>query len=112
LQLYHSLPEKYIVILNYVGPIRIKTYASSPKSQELCGADDSFRTKVKEYKKNPASTTLLTALIVSLLGMSGLPFDPTIATIVVLYILNIGIDVFCEYTEPDSDGSNNLPPGN
>jgi hypothetical protein len=80
--------------------------------QEFCGADDSFRTKVKEYKKNPASTPLLTALIVSLVGMAGLPIDPTIATIIVLYILNIGIDVFCEYTEPDGDDSGKLPPQN
>ncbi len=63
----------------------------------------SFRTKVQEYKRNPASAPLLTGLIVSLLGMSGVPLDPTIATVIVLYIVDIGIDIFCEYTEPDAD---------
>jgi len=65
---------------------------------ELCG-DDGFRTQVKEYSKNPASTPLLTGLIVYLVGMSGLPIDPAIATVVVLYILKIGLNIFCEYTE-------------
>jgi hypothetical protein len=32
--------------------------------KEICGEDDSFRTKVKEYSKNPASAPLLTGLIV------------------------------------------------
>ena len=67
--------------------------------QELCG-DDSFRTKVQEYSKNPGSTPLLTGLIVYLVGMAGLPLDPAIATVVVLYILKIGLNIFCEYTEP------------
>ncbi|MBP5976665.1 hypothetical protein HW132_29010 [Brasilonema sp. CT11] len=80
--------------------------------KELCGADDSFRTKVQEYKRNPASAPLLTGLIVSLLGMTGLPLDPTIATVIVLYIVHVGIDIFCEYTEPDADASGNQPPKN
>lgn len=71
--------------------------------KELCGADDSFRTKVQEYKRNPASAPLLTGLIISLLGMTGVPLDPTIATMIVLYIVHVGIDIFCEYTEPDAD---------
>ncbi|MEO0844573.1 MAG: hypothetical protein AAF063_37790, partial [Cyanobacteria bacterium J06643_5] len=65
---------------------------------ELCG-DDGFRTQVKEYSKNPASTPLLTGLIVYLVGISGLPIDPAIATVVVLYIIKIGLNIFCEYTE-------------
>lgn len=75
--------------------------------QEICGDDDSFRTKVKEYKKSPTSAPLLTGLIVSLVGMAGLPIDPAIATVIVLYILHIGLDVFCEYTAPGKDA---LPP--
>jgi hypothetical protein len=31
---------------------------------------------------------------------AGLPIDPAIATIVVLYLVKIGLNVFCEYTEP------------
>lgn len=76
--------------------------------QEVCG-DDSFRTKLQEYTKNPGSTPLLTGLIVSLVGVAaahGLPLDPAIATIIVLYILKIGLNIFCEYTE----SSPKLPP--
>ncbi len=77
--------------------------------QEVCG-DDSFRTKLQEYTKNPGSTPLLTGLIVSLVGVAaahGLPLDPAIATIIVLYILKIGLNIFCEYTE----SSPKLPSG-
>lgn len=73
--------------------------------KELCG-DDGFRGKVKEYTNNPGSAPLLTGLIVSLVGIAGangLPIDPAIATIVVLYIVKIGLNTFCEYTEPESD---------
>jgi hypothetical protein len=52
-------------------------------------------------------------LIVSLVGLAaahGLPLDPAIpfgiaslyTTIVVLYILKIGLHIFCEYTERPS----------
>lgn len=75
--------------------------------QEICGDDDSFRTKVKEYKKSPTSAPLLTGLIVSLVSLSGIPIDPAIATVIVLYVLHIGLDVFCEYTAPPKDA---LPP--
>jgi len=73
--------------------------------KELCG-DDGFRGKVKEYTNNPGNAPLLTGLIVSLVGIAGahgLPIDPAIATIVVLYIVKIGLNTFCEYTEPETD---------
>ncbi|MCA1993409.1 MAG: hypothetical protein LDL41_15420 [Coleofasciculus sp. S288] len=78
--------------------------------QDLCG-DDSFRMKVQEYSKKPRSTPLLTGLIVylvAMVGRGGIPIDPAIATVVVLYILKIGLNIFCEYTEtsgkpPDDD---------
>jgi hypothetical protein len=73
--------------------------------KELCG-DDGFRGKVKEYTNNPGSAPLLTGLIVSLVGIAGangLPIDPAIATIIVLYVVKIGLNTFCEYTEPDTD---------
>ncbi|MDJ0737238.1 MAG: hypothetical protein QNJ47_24760 [Nostocaceae cyanobacterium] len=69
---------------------------------ELCG-DEGFRGQIKEYTKNPGSSPLLTGLIVSLVGIAGangLPIDPAIATVIVLYILKIGLNIFCEYTEP------------
>ncbi|WP_193197080.1 hypothetical protein [Nostoc sp. MG11] len=71
--------------------------------QELCG-DDGFRGQLKDYTKNPGSASLLTGLIVSLVGLAtanGLPIDPAIATVIVLYILKIGLNIFCEYTEPN-----------
>jgi hypothetical protein len=77
-------------------------------SQELCG-DEGFRSQFKEYTKNPGSAPLLTGLIVSLTTLSGLPIDPAIATVVVLYILKIGLNVFCEYTQPEAAGTEELP---
>jgi hypothetical protein len=70
--------------------------------EELCG-DEGFRGQLSEYTKNPGSSPLLTGLIISLVsvaGAQGLPLDPAIATVVVLYILKIGLNIFCEYTEP------------
>ncbi len=104
------LLEKFGAPKDYQKSLREVTMKRLRK--ELCGADESFRTKVQEYKKNPASAPLLSALIVSLLAMTGVPLDPTIATIIVLYIVHIGIDIFCEYTEPDADASGKQPPGN
>ncbi|MBD6620590.1 hypothetical protein FNW02_33685 [Komarekiella sp. 'clone 1'] len=81
--------------------------------EELCG-DDGFRGQLKDYTKNPGSAPLLTGLIVSLVGLAtanGLPIDPAIATIIVLYILKIGLNIFCEYTEPSTDNSV-IPVGN
>ena len=71
---------------------------------ELCG-NDGLRAQFKDYTKNPGSTPLLTGLIVAIVGLgasSGIPIDPSIATIVVLYLLKISLNIFCEYTEPVS----------
>jgi divalent metal cation (Fe/Co/Zn/Cd) transporter len=68
---------------------------------EVCGHDH-FRTQFQECQENLQSTPLLTGLIASLVGLATahkLPHDPAIATIVVLYILKIGLNIFCEYTE-------------
>lgn len=80
--------------------------------KELCGNDDSFRSKVLEYNKNPGSTPLLTGLIVYLVGIAGLPIDPAIATVIVLYILKVGLNIFCEYTEPSTADSGTQSSGN
>ncbi|MEH2313189.1 MAG: hypothetical protein V7K35_17710 [Nostoc sp.] len=82
--------------------------------EELCG-DDGFRGQLKDYTKNPGSSPLLTGLIISLVGVAtahGLPIDPAIATVIVLYILKIGLNIFCEYTEPSIGNSATLAPGN
>ena len=71
---------------------------------ELCG-NDGLRAQFKDYTKNPGSAPLLTGLIVAVVGLgasSGIPIDPSIATIVVLYLLKISLNIFCEYTEPVS----------
>lgn len=64
--------------------------------QELCGKEG-FQNQVKEFSKNPTSAPLLTGLIVAVVHSVGVPIDPAIATIIVLYILKVGINVFCEY---------------
>ncbi|MFK0730832.1 MAG: hypothetical protein ACFKPT_24285 [Gloeotrichia echinulata GP01] len=72
---------------------------------EICG-DDGLRGKITEYTKNPGSSSLLNSIIGSLVAVAavhGLPLDATISTIVVLYILKIGINVFCKYTAPETD---------
>ena len=69
--------------------------------EAVCG-NEGFRTQVSDYNKNPRSVPLLTGLIVSLVGVAatnGFPLERAIATVVVLYILKIGLNVFCEYTE-------------
>ena len=69
--------------------------------EELCG-NDGFQAQFKEYTKNPGSAPLLTGLIVSITTLSGLPLDPAISTVIVLYLLKVGLKIFCEYTEPDN----------
>lgn len=73
--------------------------------QELCG-DEGVREQFQQYSKNPSSAPLLTGLIVSVTAAAGLPIDPAIATVVVLYLIKIGLNVFCEYTADDgADGA-------
>lgn len=67
--------------------------------QEVCG-DEGFRSKILDYNKNPGSASILTGAIVYLVGVTTLPINPAIATIIVLYILKVGLNIFCEYTEP------------
>jgi hypothetical protein len=69
--------------------------------QEICG-DDSFRAKILDFNKNPASASALTGLIVYLAEHTHLPINPAISTLLVLYILKVGLNIFCAYTEPTS----------
>jgi divalent metal cation (Fe/Co/Zn/Cd) transporter len=46
---------------------------------------------------------------VGLASSSGLPLDPAIATMIVLYILKIGVNIFCDYTEPPAASGGTLP---
>ena len=71
--------------------------------QEICG-DDGFRAKVKEYLNNKDqanASSLLTGAIGYLVGSISIPIDSAIATIIVLYIMKVGLDIFCDYTDPD-----------
>ncbi len=70
--------------------------------REICG-DDSFKEKVETYNKNPGKAALLTGLIVYVIDVVTLPINPAIATIVVLWVLKLGLRTFCEYTEPLQD---------
>ena len=69
----------------------------------FCGADDSLRTQIETYRKNAGSAPLLTGVVFYLVSAAGLPIDPMMATVVILYILKFGLDVFCEYTEPQAE---------
>jgi hypothetical protein len=71
---------------------------------ELCG-HEGFRAILNEYLKNPGNAALLTTLVVTLSGITTLPINPGIATIIILYILKVGLGIFCEYTEPTSPTS-------
>jgi len=68
--------------------------------QELCG-EEGIKNDVKEYSKNPTSAPLLTGLIVAVVSSAGLPIDSAIATMIVLYILKVDINIFCEYIKPN-----------
>jgi hypothetical protein len=70
--------------------------------EELCG-HEGFRSLLNEYIKNSGNATILTTLIITIAEITTLPINPAIATIFLLYILKIGIGIFCEYTEPEMD---------
>lgn len=75
---------------------------------EVCG-DEGLRGKIKEHTKDPSSASLLNSIIGSLVtvaALNGIPIDGAIATIVVLYILKIGLNVYCKYTDPESESNN------
>lgn len=101
---FNELWDERVGVLGTYGPGDKSLWKVILKElrKEVCG-NEGFRGKVKEYSKNPGSAPLLTGVIVSLVGIAGahgLPLDPAIATIIVLYILKIGLNIFCEYTEP------------
>lgn len=69
---------------------------------EVCGEDDSIRSMIQALKKNPGNAALVTGAITYVINLSGIPFpiEPALATGIVLYIAHIGIDVFCEWSQP------------
>ncbi|MDJ0708596.1 MAG: hypothetical protein QNJ46_35465 [Leptolyngbyaceae cyanobacterium MO_188.B28] len=68
--------------------------------REICG-DEGLLSKVEEYNKGPGKAVALTGLIVYVIDLVTFPVNPAIATVVVLWLLKVGIRTFCDYTEPD-----------
>ena len=66
--------------------------------QEICG-DEGLRSRLNKYVKSPTDTVAFTAIIIYIVELTTLPINPAIATPIVLYILKVGLEVFCEYTE-------------
>lgn len=69
--------------------------------EQLCENDD-FGTTLEEYSHNPGNTTLFAGLIASLEELAAaqeFPFTPALAAMVVFYLVKIGLNIFCEYTE-------------
>ena len=69
--------------------------------REVCG-DEGFLARVEALNRKPGDAALLTGAIVYLVDLVALPMiTPAIATVVVLWVVKLGIRVFCEYTEPE-----------
>jgi hypothetical protein len=66
--------------------------------KEICGENDSLKTQLKAVRNNPGKTTILTGIIVSIIEKCKLPLDTALATMILLWILKVGIDIFCDYT--------------
>ena len=71
--------------------------------EELCG-EEGFQAKVKQYLKNPKSAGAFSAIVGYLVGIAAL--EPAIASIIVLYILKVGLNIFCEYTQTNEEMPN------
>jgi hypothetical protein len=73
--------------------------------EEICG-DKGFRTQLEAWKKDPKSATMLTGAIIYLSNLAhakGLPLDPTLSTMVVLYLSRLSLDTFCRYLQQPSE---------
>lgn len=68
-------------------------------SSDLCQTNrNSLRKILNESQLHPESAALLSGAVVYLAPLSGLAVSPAVATILVLYVLHLGINVFYEYT--------------
>lgn len=65
---------------------------------EIC-RDEGFRTRLSYYTKSSENAVLLTATITSLMALTAIFINLSIATIIALYILKIGLNVYCQYSE-------------
>jgi hypothetical protein len=101
-QLWSQTNESEIVDFDKGGKRSLWQVTLEVLRTEICG-DEGFRSKVHEFNKNPTNETLLTGLIVYLVELITIPINPAIATIIVLYIIKVGLNIFCEYTTPIED---------
>ncbi|MBW4538909.1 MAG: hypothetical protein KME43_07140 [Myxacorys chilensis ATA2-1-KO14] len=74
---------------------------------DVCGSNssdlrqanrNSLRKILNESQLHPESAALLSGAVVYLVHLSGVAISPAVATVLVLYVLHLGINVFCEYT--------------
>jgi hypothetical protein len=66
-----------------------------------------------DIKKSPSNAIAVTAAITDLVNLSSFPIpmvydrpeviEPALATDILLYIAHIGIDVFCEWSNPTTN---------
>lgn len=87
------------------GQASLKQVILEVLREQLCG-DEGFRQKLKDYMQDKESTPLLTGLIIYLAGQVVLPvpIDPALATLAVLYISKVSMEVFCRYTDSSEKG--------
>jgi hypothetical protein len=85
-----------------MGQKSLKDVTLDVLREQLCG-DTGFRQKLSEYMKDTQSTPLLTSAIVYLASQIVLPFpvNPALATLIVLYLSKLTLEIYCRYTEPE-----------
>ncbi|MEA5534581.1 hypothetical protein [Crocosphaera sp. XPORK-15E] len=66
--------------------------------QEICGENDSLKSQIQAVRNNPGKTSILTGIIIYIIEKCPLPLDTALATMILLYLLKVGIDIFCDYT--------------
>jgi hypothetical protein len=69
--------------------------------EEICG-DKGFRAQLEACKKDPKSATMLTGAVVYLSNLAhakGLPLDPALSTVFILYLSRLSLDTFCQYLQ-------------
>ncbi len=101
-QLWSEANESEIVAFSTGGKPSLLQVTLEVLRSEICG-NEGFRSKILDYNKNPGSASMLTGLIVYLVEVTSLAISPAIATIIVLYIIKVGLNIFCEYTQPQQE---------
>jgi hypothetical protein len=73
-----------------------------PPLAKNSGTQHHFRHLIKDIKESLSNAIAVTAAITDRVNLSGfpIPIEPAFATGIILYIAHIGIDVFCEWSNP------------